>query len=171
MRQWDSQFPLFEPAVACPACPVADCAMRNLEPYACPPVSQQTIRDAPLSHRSPQLAELLHQLSDFAVPESLPRVAEVRLPAYFPQIDVRTALKVPIPSTVGLTLTRFVSRGGNSYLSGIKAARRLRRGGAKHVVLVGTGRDDRLEEVWVRPQRFVDAVRQAEIDLIPGPAF
>ena len=169
MRQWDSQLPLFDPA--CQACPVADCAVRDLAAFACPPVSQQTSARAPLTHRSPQLAELLHQLRDFALPESLPRVPDVRLAAYIPQVDVRTRLGARMPETVGLSLTRFLSRGGNSYSAGIRAARRLRRAGAKLIVLVGTGLDDRLEEVWMRPEQFVDAVRRARIDLILGPAF
>ena len=76
-----------------------------------------------------------------------------------------------MPSTAALTLGDFVSAGGQSYKGGITKARLLRESGASAVVLVGTSFDGQLEAVWKDRHRFVEAVRDAGIDIVLGPAF
>ena len=131
----------------------------------------QTQNHAGLNHLSPSLAALHDQLDDFGLPKHLPRASAQRLPPYVPQIEPHTPLLSSMPRAAALTLGDFVSAGGQSYRGGIKKACLLRESGASVVVLVGTSFDGQLEAVWKEPLRFIDALNDAEIDIVLGPAF
>lgn len=93
------------------------------------------------------------------------------LAPYIPQVEPYTPLLKKVPCATALTLSKFVSLGGQSYDGGIKRARMLRELGASTVVLVGTSVDKRLEAVFKDPLRFVDALTDAGVDIVLGPAF
>ncbi len=114
---------------------------------------------------------LLDQLDDFRLPNQLPKASDNHLPPYVPQANPQTQLFETTPDVVALTLSRFISKGGRSFKAGIRRVGLLREGGAKTVVLVGTSLDGQLEAIWKKPIDFVNAIRQAKVDLVLGPAF
>ena len=76
-----------------------------------------------------------------------------------------------VPRVTALALSRFVSRRGQSYAAGIRRAALLRERGASVVALVGTSFDYQLEAVWKEPLAFINALQQARVDIVLGPAF
>ncbi len=169
MRRAASPIRLF--GIACELCPVGSCAQRDDPGRACDNVDVQSPDEGALTHLSDGLPALLSQLDDFRVPDWIPSQSRRPLPPYIPQIQPRTRLLSHSPRTAALTLSEFVSARGRSYSGGVHAARSLREGGAATLVLVGTAPDPVLEAVWRRFTAFVDAVREAAIDLVLGPAL
>ncbi len=162
----------------CGRCPVAaHCDDRGDWARACLPIDFQVVEEHALSHRSEHLVEILRELDDFRLPESIPSVPELALPPYLAQIDPSTKLEYSdrfverLPTVSALTLSKFISKGGSSYEGGVRNVQRLRSRGAKSVVLVGTATDRRLEGVWKAPERFIEALHSAQIELVLGPAF
>lgn len=155
----------------CGRCPVRDCLDRGDIDRACDPLDLQAPDHAALSHHSQNLPILLDQLADFGLPEHLPQAYAGPLPPYLPQMEPHTALLDSVPDAVALVLGDFVSPKGRSYRAGINRARLLRARGASVVVLVGTSFDPQLEAVWKEPFAFIDALNQAEVDIVLGPAF
>ena len=114
---------------------------------------------------------ILDQLNDFALPHHLPQTSPLALPPYLPQIEPRTPLLDRVPRATALALGKFVSPHGQSYAAGIARAHLLRKHGASVVALVGTSLDPQLEAVWKEPRAFINALHQAKVDIVLGPAF
>lgn len=126
---------------------------------------------AGLTHLSASLPALLDQLQDFRLPEHMPQASEVALPPYVPQVEPNSPLLDEMPRTTALTLSEFISPMGKSYVQGINKARAIRQQGASTIALVGTSTDPQLEAVWRKPHAFVEALREASVDIVFGPAF
>ena len=157
--------------LACPLCPAEDCPDRDNVGRACEQVELQAPGRAALTHLSGNLPATLDELDDFRLPDHLPQAAAQELPSYLPQIEPLTPLLYRVPQATALALSKFVSPLGKSYAAGIKRARLLRKRGASVVALVGTSKDLQLEAVWKEPLAFIDALHQAEVDIVLGPAF
>lgn len=150
----------------CP-CPVSDCGEAE-SALGCGPEPLVGL----LHPNAPDFLDRLAEVNgfDLSLTQARPQTA-LTLPDYLVQVDPWAAKGVALPSTVAITLSRWMRRGGIKSRSALSLRERLGLPASTNVVVLLIAPDHLLERAWAERVDLIETLSRWEPSAVVGPGL